>query len=58
MWTIVYSLNMTSSGLNKGDAKTGKRVGRRKNDLVDFVAEQFKQLSKKNIRVPIKLYHL
>lgn len=29
-----------------------------KKDFIDFVANQFKQLSKKNIRVPIKLYQL
>jgi hypothetical protein len=28
------------------------------NDLMDFVSQQFKLLSKKNLRVPIKLYHL
>ncbi|NMB84167.1 hypothetical protein GYA28_02655 [Candidatus Roizmanbacteria bacterium] len=27
-------------------------------DLMSFVADQFKQLSKKNLQVPIKLYHL
>lgn len=29
-----------------------------KNDLIEFVANQFKNLAKKNLRVPIQLYHL
>ncbi|MFH0979391.1 MAG: hypothetical protein V1803_00360 [Candidatus Roizmanbacteria bacterium] len=29
-----------------------------KNEFVSFVADQFKKLSKKNLRVPIQLYHL
>jgi len=29
-----------------------------KKDFINFVAQQFKQLSKRNLRVPIKLYHL
>lgn len=27
-------------------------------EFMNFVSAQFKQLSKKNLRVPIKLYHL
>jgi hypothetical protein len=29
-----------------------------KNDLGSFVTQQFKALAKKNLRVPIQLYHL
>ncbi|KKQ23217.1 MAG: hypothetical protein US40_C0016G0005 [Candidatus Roizmanbacteria bacterium GW2011_GWC2_37_13] len=27
-------------------------------DFISFVADQFKRLTKKNLRVPIQLYHL
>ena len=30
----------------------------KKNDLIEFVADQFKKLSKKNLRIPVTLYHL
>ena len=29
-----------------------------KNDLVKFLARELKELSKKNLRMPIKLFHL
>jgi len=29
-----------------------------KKDLIQFVAKQFKQLSQKNLRIPVRLYHL
>lgn len=29
-----------------------------RNEFIGFVADQFKKLSKKNLRVPIQLYHL
>ncbi len=29
-----------------------------KKDLIRFVKSQFKQLAKKNLRIPIQLYHL
>jgi len=29
-----------------------------KNEFIGFVADQFKKLAKKNLRVPIQLYHL
>jgi hypothetical protein len=29
-----------------------------KKELIDFVASQFKQLAKKNLKIPIQLYHL
>ncbi len=28
------------------------------NEFMSFASQQFKQLSKKNLRIPIKLYHL
>ena len=31
---------------------------RSQNELIDFVADQFKKLTKKNLRIPIQLYHL
>lgn len=29
-----------------------------KKDLINFVREQFKELMKKNLKIPVKLYHL
>lgn len=29
-----------------------------KNELIGFVAKEFKKLTKKNLRIPIQLYHL
>lgn len=29
-----------------------------KKELISFVSNQFKQLAKKNLKVPIQLYHL
>lgn len=29
-----------------------------KGELISFVADQFKKLTKKNLRIPITLYHL
>jgi len=40
----------------KFDYKEIKKTN--KNDLIQFVANQFKNLTKKNLRVPIQLYHL
>jgi hypothetical protein len=28
------------------------------NELIEFVADQFKKLAKKNLRIPVTLYHL
>ncbi len=30
----------------------------KKNELIGFVADQFKKLAKKNLRIPVTLYHL
>jgi hypothetical protein len=30
----------------------------KKNELIGFVADQFKKLAKKNLRIPVQLYHL
>jgi 4'-phosphopantetheinyl transferase EntD len=30
----------------------------KKNELIGFVADQFKKLAKKNIKIPVQLYHL
>ena len=30
----------------------------KKNELIAFVADQFKKLAKKNLRIPVTLYHL
>lgn len=33
-------------------------INNSKNELISFVANQFKQLAKKHLRIPIQLYHL
>ncbi|MFA6017194.1 MAG: hypothetical protein WC744_03855 [Patescibacteria group bacterium] len=30
----------------------------KKNELISFVADQFKKLAKKNLSIPVTLYHL
>lgn len=35
-----------------------KTKHQKKNELIAFVADQFKKLAKKNLKVPITLYHL
>ena len=35
-----------------------KDYNQNKKELVSFVADQFKKLAKKNLRIPIQLYHL
>ena len=36
----------------------GGQKGRKTNEFITFVAKQFKQLTRKNLRVPIQLFHL
>ena len=42
--------------LLKEDIKKSNRL--KNNELVSFVAKQFKQLTRRNLRVPIQLFHL
>ena len=35
-----------------------KKKYQKKNELIGFVADQFKKLAKKNLRIPVTLYHL
>jgi hypothetical protein len=42
--------------MNKSTIFKGKY--HKKNDLIAFVADQFKKLAKKNLRIPVTLYHL
>jgi hypothetical protein len=35
-----------------------KNKYQKKNELITFVADQFKKLAKKNLRIPVTLYHL
>jgi len=41
-----------------GKEMKNKKEKQGKKDLVNFVSDQFKQLVKRNLRVPIQLYHL
>lgn len=38
--------------------KQKKQEEKKKNDLINFVANQFKVLKKKNLQLPITLYNL
>ncbi|MEK7597892.1 MAG: hypothetical protein AAB441_04575 [Patescibacteria group bacterium] len=35
-----------------------KNKYQKKNELIGFVADQFRKLAKKNLRIPVTLYHL
>ncbi len=35
-----------------------EQKGKKTNEFITFVAKQFKQLTRKNLRVPIQLFHL
>lgn len=41
---------------SKSEDKNKKLFTR--NEFIGFVADQFKKIAKKNLRVPIQLYHL
>lgn len=43
---------------SKSNLSAGKRKTVQRNDLVKFVANQFKQLAKKNLKAPFQLYNL
>lgn len=47
--------NLIQRPKNERDDRNSKSS---KNDLINFVGDQFKQLVKKNLRIPVKLYHL
>lgn len=47
-------INLTQG--SKSEERQKKSMNR--NEFIGFVAEQFKKLAKKNLRVPIQLYHL
>lgn len=51
IYTPIMKINLRSHS-----AGSSKKTMRK--DFIEFVADQFKQLSKKNIRIPIKLYQL
>ncbi len=56
---LVYIKNMKFNVFSrKVELKKNKLGMVDKGDLVAFVFNQFKELSKKNLNVPIKLYHL
>lgn len=38
--------------------KESQKKNSRNNEFVSFVAKQFKQLARRNLRVPIQLYQL
>lgn len=42
----------------KSKSLSFKTKYQKKNELIGFVADQFKKLAKKNIKIPITLYHL
>ncbi len=42
----------------KPKANPYKVPAKSQNELIGFVAKEFKKLTKKNLRIPIQLYHL
>jgi len=63
-WKMIVYIKFMKMNIFSIGSKSGSKSKRpdshenKNNDLIDFVSQQFKQLSRKNLRVPIKLYHL
>jgi len=56
---VVYTKGMAAYIFTKERKRTVKlSTNQDKKDLIQFVAKQFKQLSQKNLRIPVRLYHL
>lgn len=57
VWRVVYHSFMNKIAFSQKSREITKNKNS-KGELVNFVADQFKKLAKKNLRVPIQLYHL
>jgi hypothetical protein len=55
---VYYSKDMKLNIFTKKANPQKINVSHNKKELTQFVSGQFKQLVKKNLRVPITLYHL
>ncbi len=42
----------------KSKQKYDNKQSRIKGELIDFVADQFKKIAKRNLKIPVTLYHL
>lgn len=42
----------------RANSNNFKTKYQKRNELIGFVADQFRKLAKKNLRIPVQLYHL